>query len=220
MPKAVVAAITNLSTTPVVFSKDGVALTTSRAIAEFVGKRHDNVLRDIEGLIAHSSDLRGGWFQETEVTHPTIPGRKDRAFNCTRDGAILLISGYTGRCAVSFKLAYIRRFNQMESELRALPAPVAVREHKRRPPRRKALSLPAPAEPMARPFEPGSDIARDMRSAVLSALVRVQNGQTASFGDALKEVFDDLVGIKDCGESFSKKPLFDWNAIRADKRRA
>ena len=94
-------------------------MTNSRDVARFVGKAHRHVLRDIDRIIAHSPDLGGVWFQEVKVPHPTIKGRMDRASDMTRDGAVLVISGYTGPNAIDFKLAYIRRFNEMEVELEA-----------------------------------------------------------------------------------------------------
>ena len=40
-----------------------------------------------------------------------------------RDGFSLLVMGYTGHKALDFKLAYIRRFNEMEEALRVPVVP-------------------------------------------------------------------------------------------------
>lgn len=44
--------------------------------------------------------------------------RYDDAEDMTKDGFTLLVMGYTGAKAMEFKLAYIKRFNEMEAELR------------------------------------------------------------------------------------------------------
>lgn len=108
----------------------GVPFADSRNVAEVFGKEHFNVLRDIDTVLTHASDLRGVEFQELSTVHPTVPGRSIRHFHMTKDGFTLLVMGYTGPKAMAFKLAYIRRFNEMEQALReaARPAPEAPRE--------------------------------------------------------------------------------------------
>jgi Rha family phage regulatory protein len=65
----------------------------SRDVAEMFEKRHDNVLRDINGLDI-SSDLRASWF------HPVIStdayGREQPSVDITRQGFTLLVMGWTG----------------------------------------------------------------------------------------------------------------------------
>ena len=114
-----------------------VALVNSRDVAEAFGKRHDNVLRDIDSLLANSvrqpdggtdssSDLRdvsfqqlGAWFREIRQERHDGPGRETRSFDLTRDGFTLLVMGWTGERAMRFKVAYIQAFNAMEASLRA-----------------------------------------------------------------------------------------------------
>lgn len=94
-------------------------------------KRHADVLQDIdrllEGLEAapsnHGGNLHHEYFQEVSTPHPTVPGRSDRSFDMNRDGFSLLVMGYTGHKALDFKLAYIRRFNEMEEALRVPVVP-------------------------------------------------------------------------------------------------
>lgn len=88
----------------VFLGEDGVVLTSSKAVAEGFGKRHADVLRDIDVLLGHSADLRHECFQEVSVDHPTVPGRMDRSFNMTRDGFTLLAMGFTGEKALGFKM--------------------------------------------------------------------------------------------------------------------
>jgi len=92
-----------------------VALVNSRDVAEVFGKRHDNVLRDIDA-ISHTSDLRdekSSWFREIQSEHSTVSGRFDRSFDLTRDGFTLLVMGWTGERAMAFKVRYIEAFDAM-----------------------------------------------------------------------------------------------------------
>lgn len=265
---------------PVVFAKGGRPMTNSRDVARFVGKAHRHVLRDIDRIIAHSPDLGGVWFQEVKVPHPTIKGRMDRASDMTRDGAVLVISGYTGPDAIDFKLAYIRRFNEMEAELLALAAkPVAVKAHRRALPhtppelagrpngrylidfidgkidrlvdvgisqvvdpasassvawflrervtqdviptalevaaRRANPAIPEGAEVKAvpAPFSPGSNLLLDLRSAMLSARVRLDRGEAPSILEALEQVFH-YFNERNEGRKTSGA-ILDWNWNRA-----
>jgi len=116
-----------VSTPPVVHAVDGVVFANSRDVAAFFGKRHDNVLRDIDAIInannldaaAYSSDLGSKWFRLTTVEQKTGFGvRQVPAYDMTREGFTLLVMGYTGPRAMEFKVRYIRRFNEMEVQLR------------------------------------------------------------------------------------------------------
>ncbi|MDM9622706.1 Rha family transcriptional regulator [Rhizobium sp. S96] len=100
--------------------KDGAVYANSRDVAKYFEKRHDNVLRDIDELLQHSSDLSGVYFSTNSKPHPLIKGRMDRTFEMTRDGFSLLAMGFTGPKALRFKIAYIEAysFGQRLSPLR------------------------------------------------------------------------------------------------------
>jgi Rha family phage regulatory protein len=109
---------------PVVFIRDGHAFTNTLEVAKLFGNRHDHVLRDVEAIL-HSPKLENeknqianGWFRAVEVDHPTMPGRKSRTFDMTRNGFSLLPIPDTGARAIGFKVAYILRFLDVEEELR------------------------------------------------------------------------------------------------------
>jgi len=102
---------------PVVFERDGEVYANSKDVAAYFGKRHDNVLRDIDSLMAHPSILSDAYFQAVEDKHATVAGRVDRSFNMTKDGFAILVMGYHGAKAIAFKVAYIKRFNANVAEL-------------------------------------------------------------------------------------------------------
>ncbi|TNH03479.1 Rha family transcriptional regulator [Testudinibacter sp. TR-2022] len=107
----------NAITLPEVFAVKGKAFTTSKAVADYFGKRHDNILRDIEKLEC-SDEFRLLNFEET-YTYRENPngGKRIRSLmiRMTRDGFTFLAMGFTGKKAARFKEAYIARFNSMEN---------------------------------------------------------------------------------------------------------
>lgn len=118
---------------PVVFRRDGEVFASSRDVADFFGKEHRNVLRDIDALIAAEPKLgrremtEEGCplsFEQTSVSvqMPNGGTRPERQYLMTRDGFTLLAMGFNGPRALRFKLAYIAAFNAMEAELRTRPA--------------------------------------------------------------------------------------------------
>lgn len=114
-----------IEATPVVRVEKGVVHTTSKDVAAYFGKEHKNVLRDVDALILHRSDLSGAMFVEVEEPHSLIPGRMDRVFVMDRDGFVLLAMGFKGKKALTLKLDYIRAFNEMEEAHYYPKAPAA-----------------------------------------------------------------------------------------------
>jgi Rha family phage regulatory protein len=103
---------TALTVSPIVTLKDGQAFANSRDVASFFGKRHDNVLRDIDVMLAGPSDLRG-LFQEHAEYHDKAH-KLVRGFDMTKDGFTLLAMGFTGAKALQFKLVYIAAFKELD----------------------------------------------------------------------------------------------------------
>jgi anti-repressor protein len=97
--------------------KMGQPVCNSRMVAEFFGKRHDNVLRDIDRVTFGGSSELSSLFVES-VAHHAKARKMVRSFNMTKDGFSLLAMGFTGPQALQFKLAFIKRFNEMEDALR------------------------------------------------------------------------------------------------------
>lgn len=93
------------------------ARANSMMVAKMFGKRHDNVLRDIESMEC-SEEFRLLNFEE--IYYKDEYRRKQKAYAMTRDGFTFLVMGYRGKKAAQFKEAYINRFNQMEKFIKTL----------------------------------------------------------------------------------------------------
>ena len=117
----------------------------SRIVAEVFEKMHKNVVQDIEKLISMENTAEKDRLKsqpnyddvdeaENKVTKSGLSadfvrqnfirssykdtyGRTQICYLMTRDGFIVLAMGYTGKKAMAFKEAYIRRFNEMEAKL-------------------------------------------------------------------------------------------------------
>ncbi|WP_139502448.1 Rha family phage regulatory protein, partial [Escherichia coli] len=116
---AIMATIPTLSH-PDVTIENGRAVTTSVAIAEFFGKRHERVLDKIRNLDC-SAKFTEHNFVSSEYTDST--GRKLPMYQITKNGFVFLVMGFTGKKAATFKEAYIAEFDRMEEELRQNNAP-------------------------------------------------------------------------------------------------
>lgn len=83
-----------------VLLKNGKAITTSLLIAEYFGKEHSKVLRDIRELKC-SSEFNQSNFGLVEYVD--LKGEKRPYYEITRDGFTILVMGYTGQEAMKFK---------------------------------------------------------------------------------------------------------------------
>ncbi len=103
---------------PSVTLHHGRPATTSREVASFFGKRHDDVIKSIRNLQPNCPEqFTARNFAVSEYTDET--GRTLPLFILYRDGFMLLVMGYTGKKALAVKLAYIEAFNRLEAELAA-----------------------------------------------------------------------------------------------------
>ena len=88
---------------------------SSLQVAEEFEKRHDNVLADIRNLDC-PEEFRLLNFQESYYANEQ--NKKQPMFLMTKDGFIFLTMGYRGKKAAAIKIAYIKRFNDMEKYIR------------------------------------------------------------------------------------------------------
>ena len=98
------------------------ALVDSRFVADVFDKKHKHVLRDLKKITEPKSGLSEEFvnnnFKKSEYQDST--GRKLPCYFLTRDGFTVLVMGYLGEKAMHFKELYIRRFNEMEEQIRCL----------------------------------------------------------------------------------------------------
>ncbi|MCZ8320312.1 MAG: Rha family transcriptional regulator [Novosphingobium sp.] len=87
----------------IVTISDGRAFTNSRDVAEFFGKQHQHVVRDIERLIADAPEVSSNFGQVSVPAAAKVGPRSLRAFTMDKDGFTLLAMGFTGPKALAFK---------------------------------------------------------------------------------------------------------------------
>jgi len=99
-----------------------VARVDSRFVAEAFEKEHKTVLRNIDAILAPDSGFTAEFGRHNFVPTSYTDGwnRKQRAYQMTRDGFVSLVMGFTGKKAAQFKEFYIRRFNEMEQQIRSM----------------------------------------------------------------------------------------------------
>ena len=93
------------------FEAKGAAFCSSRQVAETFGKRHANVLRDVQELDC-SENFRELNFEFS--SYASEQKKKLPLVYMTKDGFTFLVMGYRGKRAAAFKESYIQRFNDME----------------------------------------------------------------------------------------------------------
>ena len=92
-------------------------MTDSLRVSEQFGKRHADVLRDIEQLEC-SEEFTQRNFALSYYRDES--GKKNKMRLMTFDGFVFLVMGYRGRKAAQFKEAYINEFNRMADFIRKL----------------------------------------------------------------------------------------------------
>ena len=95
--------------------KNGTPVVSSRTVATIFEKRHDNILRDIDALLNFEDSSTQEWFFASSYKDPS--GKSNREYFMTRDGFSLLAMGFNSKKALQFKVAFIKRFNEMERRL-------------------------------------------------------------------------------------------------------
>ena len=97
-----------------VFIEKGQVVTDSLTVAEVFGKRHDNVIRDIEnqmGLAGEEFSLLN--FEESNYD---VRGKKYPKFNLTEEAFTLIVFSYNTKEAVRTKIKFIQEFKRMREE--------------------------------------------------------------------------------------------------------
>ncbi len=84
-----------------VFEKNDRPVTTSLKVAEYFGKLHKNVIRDIEEKILADADANFNRLNFERIFYKDSMNRKQSAYAITKDGFALLAMGFTGKKAAS-----------------------------------------------------------------------------------------------------------------------
>lgn len=105
---------------------EGRAVTSSRIVAEYFGKKHSDVVRAVVNTIAAKPELEASrnfaqWSEDVEIgsgAKRTVVG-----YWMDRKGFSILAMGFTGAKALEFKCAFYDQFERMEEALRNPPKP-------------------------------------------------------------------------------------------------
>lgn len=95
-----------------------VAATTSLIIAEFTGKEHKHVLRDIETIVKYGELDQSNFGL---ISYKDSCGRDQKAIALDETFATILLMGFTGKESIRWKIAYSKAFQAMREELKAQP---------------------------------------------------------------------------------------------------
>lgn len=102
------------------WNKEDVLTVSSRAVAEDFKKRHGDVLESIEKLQNQMDSTENSVEYFIPETYRDASGKYNKEYLLTRDGFSLLVMGFTGEKALTWKLKYIQAFNAMEKMLKRL----------------------------------------------------------------------------------------------------
>lgn len=97
-----------------VYLKNDEAVCTSLEVAKRFGKRHDNVIQAIRGLL-ENEDTQIMFKKSSYIEEQN--GQTYPMYLMNRDGFSLLVMGFTGKKALEWKINYIKAFNTMEAIL-------------------------------------------------------------------------------------------------------
>ncbi len=99
-----------------IFAQDQELKTTSLKVAEAFNKRHAHIIRDIEKIIATTTDIPSApKFGLAEYTDEQ--GKKRPMYEMGKNAFMLLVMGYGGVKAMAIKVAYINAFDLMHKKL-------------------------------------------------------------------------------------------------------
>ena len=164
---------------------------SSRLVAQQMGKRHDNVLRDIEVIL-----------QNSNVSSLIIPSvykvsrqnREYKEYLLTKDGFTLYMFNIQGY--IDFKMEYINRFNEMENHMQEL---VRIETEKRAKELEKQLKV----------FE-----VLHGRQKVVGKLGNTKHIKSYNISEIAKEIDPDMMGkelnrkLKDYGLQYKTAGLW------------
>jgi len=106
-----------------IIQQNGGAYIDSREVAEVIGKRHHNLLRDINGYIKTMSGIGAIKIDYSDFFVPsTYQSEQNKEMPCfllSKMGCEMVANKLTGEKGVLFTAAYVSKFNEMERRERA-----------------------------------------------------------------------------------------------------
>lgn len=106
----------NLNLRGMVSNQNEEAKTTSYAVADAFGKKHYNVLRDIEKLRC-SDKFKDLNFEVCYENNKLQNGKPRKFYRMTKDGWMFLVMGFNGEKADAIKESFIDAFEWMANQL-------------------------------------------------------------------------------------------------------
>ncbi|MDY7224675.1 Rha family transcriptional regulator [Halalkalibacterium halodurans] len=103
-----------------ILTQDGKLLVDSRGVAQMTGKRHADLIRDIDGykeILDQNENLRSDSFF-VESSYKSGTGKSYRCYLLTRKGCDMVANKMTGEKGVLFTAAYVTQFEEMEQQLK------------------------------------------------------------------------------------------------------
>ncbi|MCM3141705.1 ORF6C domain-containing protein [Brevibacillus sp. MER 51] len=104
-----------------IIQENGRLLVDSREVAEMIGKRHDHLLRDIDGYVVVLTKTAAPNFGVSdffiESTYQDSTNRTLKCYFLTRKGCDMVANKMTGEKGVLFTAAYVTKFEEMERQV-------------------------------------------------------------------------------------------------------
>lgn len=91
---------------------------TSLEVAEMVGRRHDQVMRDIDTIKNHLGDHKNVESYFIRSTYTNSQNKEFPSYLLTKKGCELYSTRMTGEKGTQFAVAYIEKFNAMENHIK------------------------------------------------------------------------------------------------------
>ncbi|NIG74963.1 Rha family transcriptional regulator [Klebsiella sp. Ap-873] len=97
---------------------DGEPVTDTFQIAKAFGKRHQHVIRALEGIQCSKEFSTAHFWVSEKINELGIFDKKQKYYRMDFSGFVMLVMGFNGAKAASIKEGYINAFNWMTAELR------------------------------------------------------------------------------------------------------
>lgn len=115
-----------------VINQNGQFVTDSLNVSELTGKRHDHLLRDIDGYIYVLNKSTAPKIGVSEFfipsTYQDSTGRILPCYLITRKGCDMVANKMTGEKGVIFTAAYVTKFEEMEKSIKSISSLVALQQ--------------------------------------------------------------------------------------------